>query len=1182
MRFLCLLLSFYLILSAQTTCLGEDVFAEMIRKTDPRTPSEQLKTFHLPTGFEIQLVASEPEIGKPMNMSFDGKGRLWICQSREYPFPVLPLDKPGRDALKVLSDFDKSGRAKKITTFADELNLSMGLLPYKNGVIQFSIPNIYYREDLNHDGRSDSKEILLGKFGYEKDTHGLASNFRRGFDGWVYADHGFANESTITAKDGSTVTMSSGNCYRFTPDGSTVEQYSHGQVNPFGLAFDPLGDLWSADCHSSAVYQLLRGAYYPSFGKPHDGLGFGPKICEHSHGSTAIAGIAFYAATNFPPEFRNNTFIGNVMTCRINRDSFIERGSTRIAKEEPDFLTCDDPWFRPVDVQLGPDGALYVADFYNRIIAHVEVPLDHPGRDKERGRIWRIVYTGKIPTQQTATLKAKRRSQPKVQSNSLPENVRDLLAELGSSNLTRRMLALNEIVDGFGANAISSAKKLLEKKSSSAIQKTHLLWVLHRLGGLKESDLISAGTNTDFAVRIHAVRILAEMSDWTLAERNLVLRHLADPNAYVQRAAADALARHPHFQNIQPLLVLRASVDTEDSQLLHTVRMSLRDQLAAQDNFSRVQQNDLSETNSRAIADVATGIKSASAGEFLLNHLRKFPEEREKLTTYLKHAARFAPESEMGNLASFTQAKFPDDLDFQLTLFKSVQEGFNERGAKLPSSLQEWGASLAEQLLVSVDEKTLDWRNSPVKGDAETTNPWFLETRESSDKTREQFISSLSPGGEKLTGILRSKPFAIPERLTFFIAGHSGSPDKPANKKNLFRLRDVGSNQVITNVFPPRNDIAQKVVWDLSKHAGKQGYLEIIDGNAGHGFAWLAVGRFEPAVVPMPKLIPNQVDKRQEFAAELAGSLKILKLEPSLAALLNNAKANDQSRVAAAKALQTLNPDSHINDFAKVFRDDDASIKLREKIAALLGEIDSEPTRDILLQALGTAPKPLQTQIALALAANTNGATALIENAAAQKISSRLLQDRAVKERLLGLKSTNITERVEHLTKNLSPISAQKQKLIDERATAFLSSEASSSHGAEVFKQNCAACHSVDGQGGLVGPQLDGIGARGAERLIEDILDPSRNVDPAFRYTIVTRTDDETITGLLRREEGEIAVFVDATGKEISVPKKEIKERRQSELSLMPDNFNETIKPEDFNDLLAFLLSHTAKQSAAK
>src|SRR5437867_11462969 len=234
-----------------------------------------------------------------MNMAFDEKGRLWITQSREYPFPAA-LNKKGRDMVKILDKFTPDGRAQRITPFADGLNIPIGLYPYKDGAIVFSIPYVYYFRDTNGDGHADEQKVILGRFGFEKDTHGLTSAFRRGFDGWLYADHGYNNETTLVAKDQSTVKMQSGNTYRFKVDGSHVEQYTWGQVNPFGLMFDSLGDLWSADCHSSPVYQLLRGAYYPSFGKPHDGLGFGPEICAHSHGSTAISGMVHYDAQDFP------------------------------------------------------------------------------------------------------------------------------------------------------------------------------------------------------------------------------------------------------------------------------------------------------------------------------------------------------------------------------------------------------------------------------------------------------------------------------------------------------------------------------------------------------------------------------------------------------------------------------------------------------------------------------------------------------------------------------------------------------------------------------------------------------------------------------------------------------------------------------------------------------------------
>ena len=379
---------------------AEDPFATAIRPTDPRSPDEERASFHLPPGFTIQLFAAEPEIQKPMNMAFDAKGRLWVSGSNEYPFPV-PKDRKGRDSIRILEDRDGDGRADRVTTFADGLNIPIGLYPYKNGVIAFSIPNIEFFEDTDGDGHSDRREVLYGPLGYDRDTHGMNNAFRRGFDGWLYANHGWANVSSIRGRDGSRIDLQRGNTYRIRPDGSRVEHFTWGQVNPFGMTFDPLGDLFNADCHTKPIMLLLRDGRYVAwfssdfdFARPRGATDIVPPVMEHYHGSTAIAGTTCYTGANFPPEYRGNMFVGNVMTSRVNRDSIRHRGATVQAIEEPDFVKSDDPWFRPVDLQVGPDGALYIADFYNKIIGHYEVPLTHPGRDRFRARIWRVVHVG--------------------------------------------------------------------------------------------------------------------------------------------------------------------------------------------------------------------------------------------------------------------------------------------------------------------------------------------------------------------------------------------------------------------------------------------------------------------------------------------------------------------------------------------------------------------------------------------------------------------------------------------------------------------------------------------------------------------------------------------------------------------------------------------------------------------
>ncbi len=296
--------------------------------------------------------------------------------------------------------------------------------------------------DDDGDGRADSREVLYGVYG-SRDTHGMTNAFSWGFDGWIYACHGYTNDSTVQGSDHHPIKMNSGNTYRMKADGSHAEYFTHGQVNPFGLAFDPLGNLYSSDCHSRPVYQLLRGAWYPSFGKPDDGLGFGPEMVTHDHGSTGIAGISYYAADQFPVAYHGTVLIGNVVTNRINHDRIEWHGSSPKGIAQPDFVWSEDNWFRPVDIELGPDGALYVADFYNRIIGHYEVPLTHPGRDRERGRIWRIVYRGTDGRPAPAPSQVDRTE----------TSVDSLVAELGHPNLAVRIAAANQLVERGGDEA---------------------------------------------------------------------------------------------------------------------------------------------------------------------------------------------------------------------------------------------------------------------------------------------------------------------------------------------------------------------------------------------------------------------------------------------------------------------------------------------------------------------------------------------------------------------------------------------------------------------------------------------------------------------------------------------------------------------------------------------------------
>jgi putative heme-binding domain-containing protein len=170
-----------------------------------------------------------------------------------------------------------------------------------------------------------------------------------------------------------------------------------------------------------------------------------------------------------------------------------------------------------------------------------------------------------------------------------------------------------------------------------------------------------------------------------------------------------------------------------------------------------------------------------------------------------------------------------------------------------------------------------------------------------------------------------------------------------------------------------------------------------------------------------------------------------------------------------------------------------------------------------------------------------------------------------------------LKERIEELTAGLPPDGADMQAVLNRRRAAFLKAKKDTALGAQVFSKNCANCHQVAGQGARIGPQLDGVGVRGLERLLEDVLDPNRNVDQAFRQTTLTTKKGQVLSGLLLKEEGQVLVLADSQGKEVRVTKEEVEERSTSQVSPMPGNFAEQLPEGDFNNLMAYLLTLQSK-----
>lgn len=1140
------------------TARGEDPFAAAIRPTEPLSPEAEQKAFHLPPGFRIELFAAEPDIQKPINMAFDARGRLWVAGSTDYPFPAKP-GTPGRDSIKILEDSDGDGRADKITTFADGLTIPIGVYPYRDGAIAFSVPYIYYLADTDGDDKADRREVLYGPVGYERDTHGLNNAFRRGFDGWIYACHGFANSTTLEGRDGSKVDMHSGNTYRFRPDGSHVEQFTHGQVNPFGMTLDPLGHIYTADCHTKPIMLLMQGGYYDSFGKPHDGLGYVPSVMKHEHGSTAIAGTTCYTGSQFPAEFAGNMFVGNVMTSRVNRDSLDFVGSTIQAREQPDFVWTDDPWFRPVDLQSGPDGALYIADFYNRIIAHVEIPLNHPGRDKERGRIWRVTYAG--TPQQPA--------QPQAFANLRTASVEQLIAALAHPSLTWRLRATDELSDRIGDDAVGPLKTALLGDASSTV-KVHALWALHRLAALDEATVLRLAGDGDAVVRNHAIRALGDTPAWSDAQRAAVIAALEDKDPFARRVAVEALAQHARAENVPPLFELSSATPAGDVHLRHALKMAIRNSLVEPGALGRVA-GGLKEQDRHVLAEICLGLANEDSGKFLLDYLRSNKIDEAPTRAYLAHIAKHVPSDEVEAVAGLAQAKAADDVDLQLELLIAARGGFAQRGLAETPTIRDWAKTLAGRLFDSVNPIGLGWTSR--KADGSPAPMWDVETRPSADGlARGAFLSSLSLG-ESWTGSLRSREFTIPARLRFFVCGHLGFPDRPIVPDNWVRLRSATTNEVLAEAQPPRSDVAKEVVWDLKSRAGEPGYLEVVDGVDVGAYAWVAVGRFEPPVVNVPAFSPKLATKRQLAAADLVASLKLTEFATRLSQLTTNADAGDEIRAASASALATLKANAAWSGLARAAADANLSGPLRESIFAGLSAENSGDADALVIEVMKAAPERAQVALAEALASTQASAETLLSLIEQGRASAFLLRNEALKQRLVTAAPRECEARIARVVETLPERDEAIVALMAQRRQMVLNQPGSIERGAAAFKERCGVCHQVGGQGAVIGPQLDGIGNRGLDRVLEDVLDPNRNIDPAFRTTFYVLDDGRIVSGLFRREEGQLIVVADQQGKEQSFAKETIDEQQPSRLSLMPENLGKAIPEGEFADLFAYLLS---------
>ncbi|MEP6917471.1 MAG: PVC-type heme-binding CxxCH protein, partial [Acidobacteriota bacterium] len=472
----------------------------------PLSTAEAAKHFQIPPGFELQLFAAEPLItGNPEAMAWDERGRLWIAETRDYPNNPQPAGQ-GHDVIKILEDTDHDGRADRATIFADSLSIVSSLVFVNGGIIVSQAGEFVSLKDTNGDDKADVRTSLITGWGV-RDTHALASNLKYGLDNWIWGAVGYSGFNGIVGGQAHTFNQA---LYRFTPDGSQMEHMANFTNNTWGLGFNETFDVFGSTANGEhSDYVAIPRPYYQGV----TGLrGDGKKKLDGHYamqpntprirqvdvqgGFTAAAGHNFYTARAFPKEYWNRIAFVNEPTGHVVHRAIIERqGSGFTEKDGWNIAASDDEWFAPVHAEVGPDGALWLLDFYDFIIQHNPTPggaiarghqylngrgnaYDTPLREHDRGRIYRLAWKGARPY----TAIALSASRPLELVQALRNDnmfwrttAQRLLVERGRTDVLPQLIAIvnDRAVDAIGLN-------------SPAV---HALWTMQGLGLLE-------GTNT--------------------------------------------------------------------------------------------------------------------------------------------------------------------------------------------------------------------------------------------------------------------------------------------------------------------------------------------------------------------------------------------------------------------------------------------------------------------------------------------------------------------------------------------------------------------------------------------------------------------------------------------------------------------------------------------------------------
>jgi len=541
------------------------------------TPEQAAAEMTLPEGFNCTLFAGEPDVCQPIAMALDDRGRLWIVEA--YSYPIRLPDADAHDRILIFEDSNGDGKFDKRTVFADKLNLVSGLAVGHGGVWVGAAPNFMFIPDADGDDRPDGPpQILLDGWGYG-DTHETLNAFIWGPDGWLYGCHGVFTHSNVGKPGTPDNERQRINCgiWRYHPTRHEYEVFAHGTSNPWGVDFNDQGSAFLTACVIPHLYHVIQGARYERQGGEHYNRftfediktiadhrhyasGSGPHAGNGRSGSTggghAHAGAMVYLGGAWPADYRGDIFMNNIHGQRINRDVLKPSGSGYIGSHGEDFCLSNDTWSQILNLRYGPDGQVYMIDWYDKNACHhgnVE------GHDRSNGRIFKISYGPPKPV----TVDLAKESDEQLAQRMLEPNdwyVRH----------ARRVLAERAARGPIKPEAVEALTKIALEHADET-RRLRGLWALHASGSLDGSLTRKFLDDQSPYVRAWAIQLDGDNPARAIEPETLArLEQLAasDPSPVVRLYLASRVQRLPVEQRWNMLAALAGHSDDDGDQNL--------------------------------------------------------------------------------------------------------------------------------------------------------------------------------------------------------------------------------------------------------------------------------------------------------------------------------------------------------------------------------------------------------------------------------------------------------------------------------------------------------------------------------------------------------------------------------------------------------------------------------------